>query len=279
MVQVPLADETVYTIATPERLVASADDANEMFERKRWTSAAKIHCSAKMREQNVPIVFADARDCSQLIAWSVLLDVTIEETGTRYRIGPLLSVPRSRPQDLQLLSTGKRIAEGFIRPYALCRTPRFLQGARTPWRSPDAELRVREGQRRLTEHLTRERSTAVVSALKDACLKQYGGRLPCEVCGFDFVSVYGKLGHRYAEAHHREPLSRSPSDGRETTIADLAIVCSNCHRMLHVGPEFVSIEQLRAIVRNNSRTKGQRANMALHPSAERGRFAPSAGRR
>lgn len=57
----------------------------------------------------------------------------------------------------------------------------------------------------------------------------------CEVCGFDFEKRYGTLGHEFIEAHHIIPLasleenvkvSLSPQD-------DFAVLCSNCHRMVH----------------------------------------------
>jgi 5-methylcytosine-specific restriction protein A len=70
------------------------------------------------------------------------------------------------------------------------------------------------------------------------------GRLACEVCDFDFLQAYGKRGHGFAECHHTRPLS----DGERTTyLRDLAIVCSNCHRMLH-RDRLIAVDELRAIV-------------------------------
>ncbi len=65
------------------------------------------------------------------------------------------------------------------------------------------------------------------------------GRLICEVtnCGFDFERRYGKLGAGYAEVHHLEPLSIAPKEGRPIMLDQLAIVCSNCHVMIHRGGE------------------------------------------
>jgi 5-methylcytosine-specific restriction protein A len=68
-------------------------------------------------------------------------------------------------------------------------------------------------------------------------LRANGGKLICEVplCGFDFAKMYGALGEGYAQVHHLLPLSKSPKDGREIKLKDLAIVCANCHVMIHVG--------------------------------------------
>ena len=71
------------------------------------------------------------------------------------------------------------------------------------------------------------------------------GRLRCEVCGFDFVETYGELGEGFAECHHKRPLHEGL---RETRLSDLAIVCSNCHRMLHRGERVLSVDELRAIM-------------------------------
>ncbi len=61
------------------------------------------------------------------------------------------------------------------------------------------------------------------------------GTLKCEVagCGFDFEQTYGRLGAGFVEVHHRRGLARSGPT--KTKLADLAIVCANCHRMIHRG--------------------------------------------
>jgi 5-methylcytosine-specific restriction protein A len=65
------------------------------------------------------------------------------------------------------------------------------------------------------------------------------GRLFCEVpkCGFDFEKRYGALGRGYAQVHHLTPLNKAPKGGRKVLLSDLAIVCANCHAMIHAGGE------------------------------------------
>ena len=69
--------------------------------------------------------------------------------------------------------------------------------------------------------------------------------LRCEVpgCGFCFEDVYGDLGRNYAHVHHLEALATSPGEVR-TTLDDLAIVCANCHAMIHKGGECRPLEGL-----------------------------------
>jgi predicted HNH restriction endonuclease len=74
---------------------------------------------------------------------------------------------------------------------------------------------------------------------------QATGRLRCEVprCGFDFVEVYGEIGEGFAHVHHLRPLG-DLSEPSATTLSDLAIVCPNCHAMIHRGGTVRPIEGL-----------------------------------
>ncbi len=107
----------------------------------------------------------------------------------------------------------------------------------------DPELRALEGvvQYRIVRHRSRERT------LRDAKLgfAIERGPLRCEVpgCGFDFAAKYGPLGEGYAQVHHRTPLSSSDTVV-ETTLSDLAIVCANCHAMIHLGGESRALDSL-----------------------------------
>jgi len=74
---------------------------------------------------------------------------------------------------------------------------------------------------------------------------QSTGRLRCEVpgCGFDFFEVYGEIGEGFAHVHHLQPLADrlGPS---QTKTSDLAIVCANCHAMIHRGDGTRPLESL-----------------------------------
>ncbi|OAD90717.1 hypothetical protein A7A78_14205 [Aequorivita soesokkakensis] len=69
----------------------------------------------------------------------------------------------------------------------------------------------------------------------------------CEVCDFNFHKIYGDLGKGYIECHHTTPLSQIAGESI-TTLDDLALVCSNCHRMIHRDIDTVSVRGLRGIV-------------------------------
>lgn len=115
----------------------------------------------------------------------------------------------------------------------------------------DDESAFPEGRESYRLHRVLERDPSVSKAAKKKRLEQTG-RLTCDVCGFDFVRIYGELGEGFIEAHHTKPVSRL--DGKtKTKVTDLALVCSNCHRMLHRG-QMLTIRELRRLV-NSSLSK------------------------
>lgn len=98
-------------------------------------------------------------------------------------------------------------------------------------------------------HKLRERNSTLTKRKKKKVLKE-NGNLECQVCSFDFNKAYGQLGYGFAECHHTIPLS-SMKSVRKTKLSELAIVCANCHRMLHNSHEWLSIEELKTIINSN----------------------------
>ena len=92
----------------------------------------------------------------------------------------------------------------------------------------------------------RKHGSTEVQAKKMVVLK-HTGRLACEICGFTFGAAYGPRGVDFIECHHVTPLSEIEI-GRKTRFDDLALVCANCHRMIHAKRPWLTIEQLREIV-------------------------------
>jgi 5-methylcytosine-specific restriction enzyme A len=94
------------------------------------------------------------------------------------------------------------------------------------------------------------------------------GKLACEVCGFDFAKFYGDIGEGYAECHHILPLS-STDTTRRTKLADLAIVCANCHRILHRSRTWLSIVGLRAKVIHTAANQSEAQALKPQPESKR----------
>ncbi|MBX3373904.1 MAG: EVE domain-containing protein [Phycisphaeraceae bacterium] len=95
-----------------------------------------------------------------------------------------------------------------------------------------AESSVSEGERKLRAHFVRERSPRL-RADKVSAFRAEHGHLRCEICGHAEVGVYPSgFGDKMFEVHHRAPLAKTTEPIR-TTLADLAVLCANCHRSVH----------------------------------------------
>ncbi|NDO82128.1 hypothetical protein CJP72_15550 [Citrobacter sp. NCU1] len=101
-----------------------------------------------------------------------------------------------------------------------------------------------EGRDMLVTHIKKERNQAIINRKKRHVLKATG-HLRCEICNFSFRDVYGDIGSDFCEVHHIKPLSEA-SEKIETSLDDLAIVCSNCHRMIHRITPVPGIEEFKS---------------------------------
>lgn len=104
-----------------------------------------------------------------------------------------------------------------------------------------------EGRLVERRHLARERNLVLINHAKKRALEA-SGHLCCACCGFDFKRAYGEVGEGFIEAHHIKPLSTLTSDTTVTTVEDIVLVCSNCHRMLHRRRPWLGIDQLRTLL-------------------------------
>jgi len=126
--------------------------------------------------------------------------------------------------------------------------PNALKRLTTPLEEND--LIAKEGAATLSTHLKHERNTALIQKIKSKAFKD-NPYLNCEVCGFSFVLTYGELGQGFIEAHHLIPIGNRAR--RITKKNDIALVCSNCHRMLHrnFSDTPLTLTQLKEIMSKN----------------------------
>jgi hypothetical protein len=124
------------------------------------------------------------------------------------------------------------VAEGFLR---------FLEGGER------AEIRFAEesdieGTKTEVVRLTSKRSRR----LRDLALEAARGC--CLVCRRDFTQVLGGRGVRVMQVHHRRQLSARDVPS-VTRLSDLAVVCANCHLLLHLDVEkALDVEELREML-------------------------------
>ena len=111
-----------------------------------------------------------------------------------------------------------------------------------------------EGKIAFVLHKKRERNPKLIKEAKELFIRKHG-RLFCEVCNFDFKTVYGDRGHDFIEGHHKKLVSEL-KEGEKTKIEDIAMLCSNCHRMIH-RKELVTVEKLTELIRQNNSNVNQ----------------------
>ncbi len=104
---------------------------------------------------------------------------------------------------------------------------------------------VLEGERLLREIKAIKRDPRIVAKAK----AKFGS--VCQVCNFNFGKVYGEIGRGFIEAHHIDPLHLRAGKNGPTAVDDFAMLCSNCHRMIHRTDSVLTIEQLKAVVAGN----------------------------
>ncbi|MBA3827951.1 MAG: DUF3578 domain-containing protein [Taibaiella sp.] len=82
-------------------------------------------------------------------------------------------------------------------------------------------------------------------------VKQHKG-YKCEGCKFTFSSMYGSLGKEFIEAHHLIPISTLNLGNVQVNIeTDFAVLCSNCHSMIHRLDDPSNLELLQKIIKDN----------------------------
>jgi len=166
------------------------------------------------------------------VEFEALLDPDSEQLlgGAALKLGALSAVNWATPASGISVppAAADELEEMWARHIATVRTP-VDEGAFDDAGALEGELRLRLVRHRQRERALRHRKIVEALAEND-------GHLPCEVpgCGFDFLDTYGAVGKRYAQVHHLDPVA-SRTSPRKTLLSELAIVCANCHAMIHVG--------------------------------------------
>jgi 5-methylcytosine-specific restriction enzyme A len=113
----------------------------------------------------------------------------------------------------------------------------------SPDQEPEEDEEAEEGKVLTRLHRTRERDRRIVERRKAKALREHG-TLHCEACGFNFTTRYGERGSGFIECHHTRPVS-ALRPGEKTRLEDLALLCANCHRMIHIRRPWMTVDQLK----------------------------------
>lgn len=104
----------------------------------------------------------------------------------------------------------------------------------------------KEGKVQYFKHKKRERNRNLVNDAKNAFRKKNDNKLFCEICGFNFLNVYGI---DYIEVHHLKAIA-DMKDDETTNIEDVCLVCPNCHRIIHSKTPYLSISEVKILIEN-----------------------------
>lgn len=131
--------------------------------------------------------------------------------------------------------------------------PRFAQVVEerysvAVWRAAQGKP-LTQTERAVEGILTESRSRSRNAGLRLAALQRAGG--VCEGCGVNFARKHGGLGKHCLVVHHKKQL-KDTDQPRETKLSDLAVVCANCHMMIHVNREkALTLSQLKKRMGSN----------------------------
>lgn len=78
------------------------------------------------------------------------------------------------------------------------------------------------------------------SKAREMAINEYGHK--CECCE---ISHKDNIRAAVFEVHHKMPYAEN-FETRRLEVSDLAVLCANCHRMIHKMPDFGDIEALKA---------------------------------
>ncbi len=83
--------------------------------------------------------------------------------------------------------------------------------------------------------------------LRAAAIRIHG--TSCSACGFNFAETFGQHGAGYIQVHHLDPLGDEPGERRVDAETDLAVLCANCHVMVHrYRDRTLSMAQLKVLL-------------------------------
>lgn len=99
-------------------------------------------------------------------------------------------------------------------------------------------------RKRVRLHMRIDRNTALSRKVKK--IKGY----QCEACFMKFDEIYGDIGKEFIESHHLRPFSDLGIGSFKVDLEnDFAVLCSNCHSMIHKLEDPSNLNELRRIIK------------------------------
>jgi predicted HNH restriction endonuclease len=218
---------------------------------QRWVFAKKLLDQSRVNGQRVPILFAPAEQTRFVTGWAVLRSVEVNRKSTDVPFENFRLLKTTIRKSRLKKSDGTSLNLNFIRPYAICATPKIL--AKLPTYD-DSYFRIGEQE----EFLEGESIRVAVNRYEreqDAraeCIRLHG--LSCVVCRMNFLSTYGVVAKGVIHVHHLNPMRH----GRRRTDPkkDLVPVCPNCHAVIHLKNPPYEIAKVRKLLSRSAQPRG-----------------------
>jgi 5-methylcytosine-specific restriction protein A len=112
---------------------------------------------------------------------------------------------------------------------------------------PDVEQELPEGRLLTALHVRRERNPKVRTMLLN---NRRASGFRCEICNLARPDLEMSLQEAMFEAHHLVPIAEAGE--RKTKLADLALLCACCHRLIHramvLKARWMGLDEARALI-------------------------------
>ena len=136
-----------------------------------------------------------------------------------------------------------QVVTRFAVPKKECIVPKNLENA--AWKAARGKPLIRT-DKAMEGAATEAHSKHRNPKLRLTALQDSGG--VCAACGVNYWRKNGGLGQHCWVVHHKKQL-RDVDEPIETKLSDLAVVCANCHMMIHSNRDkALSISQLRKLL-------------------------------
>lgn len=110
-----------------------------------------------------------------------------------------------------------------------------------------AEISALEGEVVQAAIKYRRRSQKIIEAKKAISSNR------CEACGMSFIETYGLHDADCIIGHHINPIADRKGES-STKLADISLLCPNCHAVVHTEDPPITIESLQSMI-SLARTK------------------------
>lgn len=120
----------------------------------------------------------------------------------------------------------------------------LIQKAQSEEKGKVQILEGEEGAVSMAEIKFRKRNRALISA------KKLNSNGCCEACGFNYQEFFKGVKKDHLVAHHKYPIGLREKP-EVTKLEDIALVCSNCHTVIHSETPIISLTRLKKMVKKD----------------------------